>query len=126
LAAGPLLEHRLRDVGEVPVGSAFITPAEQLDASFLIHLAVEGPGEAPTPAILRRALLAALRHAQEWGVVSLAMPPLGGGAGGVDPEADAEATLPLLKEALARSEHLADVEIVLAGTLEEEAFRSRL
>ncbi|RMH21678.1 MAG: hypothetical protein D6701_02165 [Gemmatimonadetes bacterium] len=86
-AAGEAVAERVRAVGEFPVGGAFLTPAGELPASFLIHVVVQSAEEPASAAGVRRALTNGLRQAQQWGVSSLGLPLLGTTAGALDAEA---------------------------------------
>lgn len=89
VAAGADVLARLQEMGELPVGGALLTPGGDLAAPFLIHVVVQGPDEPVTEAGVRRGLMNALRRASEFGIGSMALPPLGVGPGSLDPEAAA-------------------------------------
>jgi O-acetyl-ADP-ribose deacetylase len=92
VAAGAAVEAQCRALGELPVGSAVITGAGQLPAQFLVHVIVRSIDEPVSAATVRRALENGLRRIGEWGIRSVAMPPLGTGAGNLDAE-DAAAVM---------------------------------
>lgn len=89
LAAGPDVSKHLATLGDLPLGSAVLTPAGQLQCSYLLHLVVRSSEEALSAATVRRALEQGLARMADWGLMSLTLPPLGVGAGGLDPEAAA-------------------------------------
>lgn len=69
------------------VRGAVITPAGDLSASFIIHVAVQSHDEPVSVGGVRKALLNGLRRASTMGIETLALPPLGTGAGNLDAEA---------------------------------------
>ncbi len=96
IAAGEQLEARLTKLGTLPLGGAVLTPAGNLTAGFLIHAVVMSEEEPQTSLIVQRALRNGLRRATDWGLASLALPPLGLGVGTADPEAAARALVEIL------------------------------
>jgi O-acetyl-ADP-ribose deacetylase len=122
-AAGPGILDRMRSLGELSVGGAVVTPAGDLPVEFLIHVVLRAAEEPVSEAGLRRALLNGLRQAAEWGIQTLALPPLGTGAGNLDAEEVSRITLEVIR--LHRMESLLPAEyIVLAGgEYEKQAFR---
>jgi O-acetyl-ADP-ribose deacetylase (regulator of RNase III) len=75
---------------------------------------------------VRRAVAAALRQSEQWHIGTLALPPVGTGAGQLSVEDAAEALLPALEEHLRNAEHPANVFIVVASDVEREIFETRL
>jgi O-acetyl-ADP-ribose deacetylase (regulator of RNase III) len=121
-AAGPSVEERLEQLGSLPLGSAVITPAGALPASFIIHIVTASEEDPETPHSVQRALRNGLRRAADWGLTSLAMPPLGVGAGQLDPEDAARAQLEILVDHLDEGAPPLDLTIVVAGAYEAEIF----
>ena len=80
-AAGEDLLERVERIGDLPVGGAVITPAGNLAASFIVHLALQSHDEPVSAGGVRKALLNGLRHACRMDIEPLALPPLGTGAG---------------------------------------------
>jgi O-acetyl-ADP-ribose deacetylase len=101
LAAGPGLEEQCRSAGELPVGSAAITGAGQLRPRFMVHAVVRSVHEQVAGEGVRRALRNGVRRLAEWGIRTVALPPLGTGAGNLDPEEAAALMIPILHQALA-------------------------
>lgn len=120
--AGPEAAEQWRRSGELPVGSAVITPAGELTARFVVHVAVRAPDENPTAGAIRRGLLNGLRRLEEWQIDSVAMAPLGTGAGNLDAEEAAGAMLPVLVEHLRTADHPSRVVIVVEDPYQETAF----
>lgn len=126
LAAGAAVESHCARLGELPVGSAAITPGGELSARFLVHVVIRSYEQPVTHAVVMRALQNGLRRIEEWGISSVAMPPLGTGAGNLDAEDAAEVMLPVLIEAIGSSKHLRRVEIVVENEYERDTFASGL
>ena len=121
--AGPTVEARLRELGEIPVGGAVITPAGNLSASFVIHVVVQSAAEPMTGPTVERALVNGLRRATEWGVTSLALPPVGIGPGNMEPEAAARILFDVLVEHREGAADPIDFTIVVESDFEEELYR---
>lgn len=94
--AGSAVEEHLTRLGSLPLGGAVITPAGDLACDFLIHVVVMSEDEPQTSHTLQRALQNGLRRASDWGLGSLAVPPLGIGVGTIEPEAGARALAEIL------------------------------
>jgi eukaryotic-like serine/threonine-protein kinase len=122
IVAGPDLEAQCRQLGDLPVGSAAITRGADLSAAFVVSVVVRSAEEPVTEAGVRRALQNGLRRLGEWGIHSVAMPPLGTGAGNLDAEVSAQIMIPLLREQLARGSVPAAFEIVVDTEYERDAF----
>ncbi|NNM32795.1 MAG: hypothetical protein HKO53_06995 [Gemmatimonadetes bacterium] len=91
IAAGQEVLDRLGALGELPPGGALVTPAGHLRCDFLVHVSVMGRGEPVDADTVERAFLNGLRRAGAMGLSSLAAPPLGCGAQGLDAERSAAA-----------------------------------
>lgn len=122
LGAGPEVARRLQAMGELPVGAAVITPGGEFPAPFLIHVVLRSAAEPVGREAVRAALRNGLRRAQELGLESLALPPLGTGAGNLDAQDAAAVMVPLLQDQLPSSAHLREVVILAATAYEEEVF----
>lgn len=121
-AAGPKVEERLRRMESMPLGSAVITPAGELAASFLIHVVVMSADEATTSPIVQRVVKNALGRASDLGIESVSMPTLGLGVGNVDPEVAAQVLLELLANHVNEGASPSELEIVVSSDFEEELF----
>jgi O-acetyl-ADP-ribose deacetylase (regulator of RNase III) len=95
-AAGPAVRDQCHRLGELPVGSAAITAAGDLAPDYVVHVAVRDATQNAGPDIVRNGLLNALRRLDDWGIDSVAVAPLGTGAGNLDPEESADLMVPLL------------------------------
>lgn len=122
LRLGDEIHERLRALGTIPMGSAIVTPGGDLSASFVIHAAVQSPEESVSEAVIARALLNGLRRASEWDIESVALSPLGTGAGNLDPERSAAVMLPVLLAHLGDESHPSAVTIVVPNEYEKEIF----
>ena len=122
LRAGSELSDRLRAMGELPVGAAVITPGGDLPVPFIIHAVLQSAEEPVRAKTVSSALQNGLRRAQEWGLESLALSPLGTGAGNLDAEESASVMVPLIAKHLETSEHPREVIIVVGNEYEEEVF----
>ena len=125
-AAGEPLLARLEQVGDLPVGGAVITPAGDLAASFIVHVALQSQDEPVSAGSVRKALLNGLRHACRMGVETMALPPLGTGAGNLDAETAAAVMLEVLRGHMESEEHPREVTVMVATEYEAQAFASRL
>lgn len=122
LAAGPEPAEQARRLGELPVGSAVITGAGNLRAQFIVHAIVRSMDEPVTAPGVRRALQNGLRRLAEWAIDSVAMPPLGTGAGNLDAEESAHMMVEVLSEHMRDATHPSAVEIRVDSAYEREAF----
>lgn len=121
--AGEGVEDRLLQMGTLPVGGAFITPAGRLPATFLIHLVTASEEESESPLSVQRALRNGLRRAVEWEIQSLAMPPLGLGVGHLGAEEAARVMVEILVDHLDEGHPPLDLTIVVASEYEAGVFR---
>jgi O-acetyl-ADP-ribose deacetylase (regulator of RNase III) len=126
VAAGPELSAQCERLGELPVGSAVITGAGELAAQFMVHVAVRSREEPVTESNVRRALRNGLRRLSEWAIESVAIAPLGTGAGNLDPEMAAAVMAEVLAEHMAVERYPQQVEIVVDSAYEHEVFDRRL
>jgi len=120
--AGEAVLAQLRAFGEVPVGGALLTPAGGLGAAFLIHLVVRSAEEPISEERVARALLNGLRQAADWGIRSIALPPLGTGAGNLDPEVVAETMCTVFERHALETDLPREVVFMVANAYEEEVF----
>ncbi|HEX6307011.1 MAG TPA: macro domain-containing protein [Longimicrobiales bacterium] len=126
LAAGEVPAEQCRRLGELPVGSAVITPAGDLPAQFMVHAIVRSVDEPVTPAGVRRALQNGLRRLAEWGIARVAMAPLGTGAGNLDADEAASIMIPTLLEQVQTGGPPSEVEIYVDSEYEKDVFERHL
>ena len=125
-SAGEKVRARLEGMGELPVGGAVVTPGGELHATFIIHAVVESPEESLSAFGVQRALVNGLRRAREWEMASLSLPPLGLGAGALEPEDWANMVVELLVDHLREGEPPREITIVVESEYEEDLFRRLL
>lgn len=121
-AAGPAVAAQCEQLGELPLGSAVITAGGDLRVPFVVHVAVRSSDENVTPSVARRGLVNGLRRLEDWAIESVAVAPLGTGAGNLDAEESAEAMLPVLVEHLRQPTHLSRVVLVVEDEYQRAAF----
>lgn len=95
-AAGAAVAEQCAALGELPLGSAGITAGGGVAADFIVHVAVRTATENPSPAGVQRGLQNALRRIADWEIETIALAPLGTGAGNLDAEEAAAVMIPLL------------------------------
>lgn len=120
LRAGATVEERLASTGQVPVGGAVLTPGGDLTASFVIHAVVMGADEPQSRQSVERALRNGLARAADWGLDSLAMPPMGLGAGSMDPEEEARGLVGVLSEHIGGGAPPLEIVVVVTSDYERE------
>ncbi len=125
-AAGEEVIERIEQMGDLPVGGAVITPAGDLSASFIVHVALQSDEEPISASGLRKALLNGLRHACRMGIETMALPPLGTGAGNLDAEAAADVMFEVLRGHMGNEEYPREVTVMVATEYELQVFASRL
>jgi O-acetyl-ADP-ribose deacetylase (regulator of RNase III) len=126
LAAGPRFRDLCHVQRELGVGAAVVTPAGDLPSELVVHAVIMTTFEPVSKTGVRRAVAAALRQSELWHIGTLALPPLGTGAGQLSLEDAAEALLPALEEHLRNAEHPTNVFIVVGTDVEREIFETRL
>ena len=126
LAAGPRFRDLCRVQRELGVGAAVVTAGGDLAAELVVHAVVMTRAEPVTPSGVRRAAAAALRQAGQWRIGTLAVPPLGTGAGQLTIEEAADALRLALGDLEPGAEHPANVVVVVETDAEREIFEARL
>lgn len=126
IAAGPALDEHTSRLGELPVGSAAITPGGSLPSSFVVHGIVRSYDEQVSSSSVRRALRNALRRADEWGLDTVAVAPFGTGAGNLEADEAARIMIEVLFEHMQDARFPHTVEIVVDSEYEREAFERAL
>ena len=122
LALGERVRAQLQRGGELPVGSATITPAGDLPADFLVSMVVRSQDEPVTAAAVERGLVNGLRRLREWAIDMAATVPLGTGAGNLDAETSARVMITTLRQEMSPDEMPRDIIIVVENEYEKEAF----
>jgi O-acetyl-ADP-ribose deacetylase (regulator of RNase III) len=121
--AGARALATLEATGEMPVGGALITAGGELAASLFIHVVLRSADEPVSEAGIRRAFQNGLRQAAEWDVGTMAVLPLGTGAGNLDAEDSARIMVQVLQEHRLASPRPRSVLVLAASDYEEETFR---
>jgi O-acetyl-ADP-ribose deacetylase (regulator of RNase III) len=124
LAAGELVAGRLDQLGSVPVGGAVITPGGELPADFIIHVVTADIDEPQSAGTVQKAVRNGLRRAVEWGLTSLAMPPVGLGAGSMGAEEAAQVLVELLADHLDEGQPPLELVIAVSNEYEESVFNA--
>ncbi len=122
IAAGEELEERLSRLGTLPIGGAVLTPSGRLPATYLIHVVVMSEEEPQTSMSVQRALMNGLRRASDWGLATVALPPLGLSVGTVEPESSARALVEILFNHLDEGHAPQDLTIVVGSAYEADLF----
>ena len=125
-AAGVVVERQCAQLGDLPVGSAVITAAGDLPAGFIVHVAVRSSDENATQAGVRRGLLTGLRRLVEWEIESVALAPLGTGAGNLDAEESAAVMIPVLVEHLRTAPYPSSVVVAVEDAYQETVFAAAI
>jgi O-acetyl-ADP-ribose deacetylase (regulator of RNase III) len=123
---GVKIQEALDAMGGCPVGEAVITPGGQLKARHIIH--ANGPKfcEPDEEGKLRRATRAALRLADENGIETLAVPPMGTGLYQVPVDLSARVLVDTVIEHLTGETGLREVLFVVPDSRERGAFEARI
>lgn len=120
--AGPTVEAHLDRLGSLPIGGAVITPAGELPSDFLIHAVVMSEDEPQTSATVQKAVQNSLRRATDWGIESLALPPLGIGVGTTEPEVSAKALVEILFNHVDEGAPPLEFTVVVTSHFEDDLF----
>jgi len=121
-ALGEHVRAQLQRGGELPVGSATITPAGDLPADFLVSIVVRSVDEPVTEAGIERGLVNGLRRLREWAIDMAATVPLGTGAGNLDAETSARLMVATLRRHMTPDTLPRDIVIVVETEYEREVF----
>lgn len=121
-AAGPVVERQCAQMGDLPVGSAIITAGGDLPAPFIVHVAVRSAEENASEAGVRRGLQNGLRRLVEWEIESVAVAPLGTGAGNLDAEESAAVMMSVLMEHLRSATYPSRVVVAVEDPYQESVF----
>jgi O-acetyl-ADP-ribose deacetylase (regulator of RNase III) len=122
--AGPVVEEQCARLGELPTGSAVITAGGGLRAGFIVHVAVRSAEENATGRVVRRGLENGLRRLVEWEIESVAVAPLGTGAGNLDAEEAAAVMVPVLADHLRTAAYPSHVVLVVEDAYQRSVFEA--
>ena len=124
LRAGGAMTARLDQLGSVPVGGAVMTPGGDLAADFIIHAVIADQEEPQSTTTVQKAVRNGLRRAVDWGLVSLALPPLGLGVGNMGAEEAARVLVELLVDHLDEGHPPLELVIIVGNEYEESVFNA--
>lgn len=124
--AGADIRHRVEAMGELPIGSAVLTPGGDLPVRFLLHVVLQSAQSAVTPAVVQRATANALARAVDFAMDELALPPLGTHAGNLEAEESAHAMAAALAEHRSRHAEPASLVVVVETEYELDVFERAL
>jgi O-acetyl-ADP-ribose deacetylase len=123
---GKVVQDELGKVGSLPTGEATVTTAGNLKAKHIIH--VNGPKfhEPDTKGKLARAVLSALRKADERGITAVAFPPIGTGLYQIPLDVSAKVIVDTVSEHLKNSTSVKEVLLVALDAREVKPFETAL
>lgn len=124
--AGAGVRRRVESMGELPVGSAVLTPGGDLPVRFLLHVILQSDREPVTATVVQRATLNALARAADFGMTELALPPLGTHAGNLEAEESARAMAQAFTEHRARHDAPGVILLVVESDYELDVFERAL
>jgi O-acetyl-ADP-ribose deacetylase len=125
-AGGATLAQQLRVQHPLAVGSAVVTAAGELPVDFLVHAVVMSDNEPVTRSGVWRATTSAMQRATDWELATVAVAPLGLGAGNLDVEDAADVMLDAIEQHLARARFPRAITIVVETPDERAVFERRL
>jgi O-acetyl-ADP-ribose deacetylase (regulator of RNase III) len=126
LRGGPSIQEELNKLAPVGVGEAVVTGGGQMKASYIIHAVGPKFQEADEEKKLRKAIVSALKRAEEKGIKRLAFPPMGTGFYGIPADTCARVMLQTIRECLNGKTQLEEVIICMRDTREVKPFSNQL
>lgn len=126
VAGGEALARHLHVNEPLAVGSAVVTPAGELGVELLIHAVVSSDTEPVSRATVRQAVSSALQRAADWGIEHLALPPFGIGAGNLDVEESAAASIDAVRRHRQTTKVPSMITIVVESSFERDVFERLL
>lgn len=112
---GPTIQAECEAHGPIAVGEVAITAAGELPANFVIHAAGMPPGGQASEDSVRSCVRASLELAHERGFVSIALPAIGAGIGGLSLQRCAEISIEEARSHAAGDSSLETIRFVLFG-----------
>jgi O-acetyl-ADP-ribose deacetylase (regulator of RNase III) len=97
---GDSIEIAAVRMSPIALGETVVTPAGTLPARHVLHAATTDRGHRTSLEAVTAAATSAVLRAGELGLRSVAIPALGSGAGGLDPDTAARATVTAVRDAL--------------------------
>jgi len=123
---GPSIQEELNGLAPLSVGEAVVTGAGEMKASYIIHAVGPKFQEPEEETKLRKAMVAALKRADEKGIKRLGFPPMGTGFYGVPVDVCARAMMETIREHLNGSTPLEEVIVCTPDSRETGPFESVL
>ena len=126
-AGGPEIEKEALRRAPIPVGEATATTAGRLRARYVIHApTMPRPAMGTSVTNVEKATEAALRAAKELGLLSVAIPGMGTGVGGVPVQEAAETMILAIRRHLSEGTTLKHIFLVSIDNTLSRAFESLL
>lgn len=126
MVMGDEVLQRVAAMGEMPVGTAVLTPGGDLPSAFVLHIFLTSREEPISARGVEKGLRNALARVTDLEIGSVAFPPLGLGAGSLDAEVAADLLVSVLRPHLASGAQPQEFEIVVESDYEEEVFSQAL
>jgi O-acetyl-ADP-ribose deacetylase (regulator of RNase III) len=121
-AAGSAVLQRLEAMGELPLGSAVLTPGGDLPVRFLLHVVLQSDREPVTVDTVRRATTNALARAADFGIGQVAFPPLGTHAGQLESDEAAHAMAAAIREHRTRQADPGEIVVVVESEYDRDVY----
>ena len=122
---GPSIQEELKSFDTLKVGEAIVTAAGEMKAKHIIHAVGPKFQEENEERKLRDTMVATLKKADEKGISSLALPPMGTGFYGIPLDVSARVMVDTIQEHLKGQTPLAEVTICLGDNREYIPFQQR-
>jgi O-acetyl-ADP-ribose deacetylase (regulator of RNase III) len=120
---GDSIEIAAVRMSPIALGETVVTPAGTLPARHVLHAATLDHGHKTSVAAAAAAATSAILRAGELGLRSVAIPALGAGAGGLDPDVSAQVTVTAVRDALVRAPSIRRVVFALQDSDVFAAYR---
>lgn len=122
--AGPSFARQIQPSQELEIGAATVTGAGELDVEFVVHAIIRSQREQVSIAGVRRALQSVMERAVDWQFNTLALPPVGTGAGNLTLDTAAETMADVIVMHQRLHPFPSDVVVVVATEEERAVFDS--
>jgi O-acetyl-ADP-ribose deacetylase (regulator of RNase III) len=120
---GPSIKKELEGLGPLETGEVAVTSAGNLNSQFIIHAVGPRFQEEDTENKLRATMMNVFRRAEEKGIKSVALPPMGTGFYGVPLDLCARVMAETTQEYLAGDHSIRELIICVMDSREFEPFR---
>ncbi|HJX23536.1 MAG TPA: macro domain-containing protein [Candidatus Bathyarchaeia archaeon] len=127
LAGGEEIEMEAVKQAPCPIGKAIYTQGGALSAKYVIHSpTMTGPATRIDPSFVKKATGAALNLAKELQLVTISIPGMGTGVGGVSYKDATRVMIEAIRNHINSGTTLAEIHLVARDKLMFEAFRGEL